>query len=304
MTALNTLLPFVLIIIVGFITSKRKILPDSFPTSINIFLFNVAIPLFLIGSFQEFDRAELKNFFPFILVNFIIITVLYLIFYFILARVKMESAQKAALLTPSFIGNTLFFGFPILLSLFGPVYASYSIIYVAFVTNSDYIGMFLTSRITGSEFKLKDQIFDFIKTPIFISVIIGLSILILNIQLPALLLQVTESFGNIISTLIMFSFGMYIAQNFKFAGLKLSLISSSIKLLILPLVTYLIVYYVFPLDTTAAQTSVILACTPAAFFNLLISDNFKTDRELTISTILISSMLFFVTILLWVNIIS
>jgi len=304
MTVLTSLFPFILIVLTGFVVGGKKIFPENFPTLINKFLFLVAIPIFFFGSFNDLDEGEVVNFLPFIMINILICASLYLLLYFSLTRTKIKKESISAVLTPSFIGNSIYFGFPVLLALFSPDHINYAVIYVAFVTVVDFVGIFLISNLTGKNFKLRDQLVNFAKTPILIATFFGIALLILGVPIPETVLEVTESFGSVLSPLIMFAFGMYFSQNLKFGEIQLSFLASFNKLLLLPLVTYLVVHYIFPLPTVAAQTSVILACMPSAFFNLVIADNYGVDKEVTLSSIMLSSILFFITSIFWINLVQ
>lgn len=304
MATLTSLLTLLLIILIGFIVGKKSVLPENFPKLINKFLFLVVMPIFFFGSFDEFERSEVVNFLPFIIINILICAVLYTLLYNFLIRTKIDRKPMAAVITPSFVGNTFYFGFPILLTLFSPEHANYAIIYVVFVTIVDFFGMFLVSKVMGKEFQLKDQLIEFAKTPLLIATILGLTFMLLEIPLPKIILEVSSSFGETVLPLVMFAFGVYFSQHFKINNLRLALLVSFNKLLILPLVTYIVVYYVFPLPAVAAQTSVILACMPSAFYNLVIADNYELDVDVTLSSLIFTSLLFFLTSLFWINLVQ
>lgn len=304
MTTLTSILPLILIIFIGFVVGKRNIFPADFPTLINKFLFLVVMPVFFFGSFNEFYRGDVSNFLPFIGINILISVVLYIVFYNILILSRINKTHTASIITPSFVGNSFYFGFPILLTLFGQEHINYAVIYVVFVTLVDFFGMFLVSKIAGKAFQLKEELLEFVRTPLLIATILGVILMLLEIPLPKAVLEVSENFGSIISPLIMFSFGLYLALHFKVKNLRLALLVSFNKPLILPLVTYIVVYLLLPLPDIAAQTSVILACMPSAFYNLVIADNYKLDLDVTLSSLILTSLLFFLTSIFWINLVQ
>jgi predicted permease len=304
MAVLESLFPLIIIAIIGYLIGQTKILTSDFPKTINKFLFYVALPIFFLGSFSEFSRNDVNTFFPYIFVNILIITILYIVYYLIISRTKLNKRDIASTITPSFVGNSLYFGFPILTTVFGSEYIPYGVIYVSFITITDFMGMFLTSKLTGKIFDGKKQVAEFLKTPVLITSILGLFLLIVNVELPEVLLDVTYSFGSIISTLILFAFGMSFSYKSMLGDLRLPLLVSFNKLLLLPFITYLFVYYLFPLPEISARASVVIACMPSAFFNIVIADNYDTNRDITTASILLSSVLFFVTSLFWINLVT
>lgn len=304
MAVLESLFPLIIIAIIGYLVGQTKLLPTDFSKTINKFLFYVALPIFFLGSFSEFNRSEVKNFVPYIFVNMLIISILYITYYVIVNRTKIGKKDIASTITPSFIGNSLYFGFPVLTTVLGSEYIPYGVIYVSFITITDFLGMFLTSKLTGKTFEAKKQVVEFLKTPVLIASLVGLSLLLVNVALPEIVLDVTHSFGSIISTLILFAFGMSFSYKSILGDLRLPLVVAFNKLILLPLITYLVVYYIFPLPEIAAQASVVIACMPSAFFNLVIADNYDTNKDIAIASILLNSVLFFFVSIFWINLIT
>lgn len=304
MAVLESLFPLILISLIGYLVEQTKILPKDFPKVINKFLFYIALPIFFLGSFSEFSRDEVSNFIPYIFVNILVISILYISYYLIINQTRIEKKDIASTITPSFVGNSLYFGFPVLATVLGNEYIPYGVIYVSFITITDFLGMFLTSKLTGKTFEVKKQVVEFLKTPVLIASLVGLSLLLVNVALPEIVLHVTHSFGNIISTLILFAFGMSFSYKAILGNIRLPLVVAINKLILLPLVTYLVVYYFFPLPEIAAQASVVIACMPSAFFNLVIADNYDTNKDITIASILLNSVLFFFVSIFWINLVT
>ncbi|HRN85750.1 MAG TPA: AEC family transporter [Candidatus Dojkabacteria bacterium] len=304
MNVLESLLPLIIIAIIGFIVGQTKILPKEFPKEVNKFLFYVALPIFLLGSFSDFNRSDVKDLIPYILVNILIISVLYVTYYVVINRTKLDKKDVASTITPSFVGNSIYFGFPVLTTVLGSEYIPYGVIYVSFVTTVDFLGMFLTSKLTGKSFDAKKQLQKFIKTPLLIASFIGFIFMLTNVALPQIVLDITQSFGSIIGPLIFISFGMSFSYKAILGNIRLPLVVAFNKLILLPLATYLVVYYIFPLPEIAAQASVVIACMPSAFFNLVIADNYDTNKDITIASILLNSMLFFIVSIFWISLIT
>lgn len=304
MNVLESLLPLIIIAIIGFIVGQTKILPKEFPKEVNKFLFYVALPIFLLGSFSDFNRSDVKDLIPYILVNILIISVLYVTYYVVINRTKLDKKDVASTITPSFVGNSIYFGFPVLTTVLGSEYIPYGVIYASFITTVDFLGMFLTSKLTGKNFDARKQILKFIKTPLLIASLIGLIFMLINVALPDIVLDITQSFGEIIAPLIFISFGMSFSYKAILGNIRLPLVVAFNKLILLPLVTYFVVYYIFPLPEIAAQASVVIACMPSAFFNLVIADNYDTNKDITIASILLNSVLFFLVSIFWVSLIT
>ena len=304
MDTILLLLPLISIALIGYFAGRKKFFDENFSSQINKFLFFVALPIFLLGSFDGITLEYALNFLPFILINTVIICAIYFAIYIIAKSLKVKNESTAAILTPSLSGNTFYFGFPILMALFGEEHVTYAIIYMNFVLLSDYLGIFMITRLMGEKFSLSKQLTDFIKTPIVLATIIAILLMILQMSLPEKVLEFTEFFGRTISTLALFSLGLYFAKGLNLADLKSPFIVATIKLMLFPLVTYIVVYHIIPLPKVAAQTSVILTCMPSAVYNIIIADTYKTKKEITATSILLTSLLFIVTSIFWINLVK
>lgn len=304
MDTIFLLFPLISIALIGFLIGRRKLFDDNFSSQINKFLFFVALPIFLLGSFDGISLTYAKDFLPFIFINTLIICAFYFAIYLVAKILKVKKESTAAILTPSLSGNTFYFGFPILLSVFAQEHISYAIIYMNFVLLSDYLGIFMITRLMGEKFSLRKQLSDFIKTPIVLATLIALLLMLLQISLPDKILEITDFFGKTISTMALFSLGLYFAKGVNLADIKSPLIVATIKLMLFPLVTYVVVYHIIPLPEVAAQTSVILTCMPSAIYNIILADTYKTKKEITATSILLTSLLFIITSIFWINLVK
>jgi len=298
------LLPLITVALIGYFAGRKKLFEENFSSQINKFLFFIALPIFLLGSFDGISLSYAKDFLPFILINTVIICAFYFAIYLIAKTLKVRKETTAAILTPSLSGNTFYFGFPILYAVFAQEHITYAIIYMNFVLLSDYLGIFMISRLMGDKFSLIKQLSDFIKTPIVLATLIALLLMLLQISLPDKILEVTDFFGKTISTMALFSLGLYFAKGVDLADLKSPFVVTIIKLMLFPLITYIVVYHIIPLPEVAAQTSVILTCMPSAVYNIIIADTYKTKKEITATSILLTSLLFIVTSIFWINLVK
>ena len=123
-------------------------------------------------------------------------------------------------------------------------------------------------------------------------------------QIGGILLTVLTRIGALGSTLALFSLGVFMSSNFKINSIKVSLVTSIIKLLILPLWVLIFTYYIFPLSKEAVEISVILATMPTAVYSIIVSDFYKYDKNQITNTLFLSSLLFLLTLPLWIWILN
>lgn len=290
------------LIIAGFVFAKIGIFKVEVSSILNKFLFYAAVPAAIIVSLAATERADLALFPRFIIANSLIYFLLIFLTYFLLRKIVKEYKSWGSLITTFFEGNVVFFGFPIILSLFGEQHLQFAVIFtVTALTVVDVCLIFLL-ELNDSQRKtsLKSQFKELIFNPLILSSIIGFAAMIFEVKLPAFLESGLDSVAGTITPVALFSLGIFATYNLSFSNLKFSLVAGVFKLLLLPAIVFAATYYLFRLDQLAVESSVIMAAMPAAIFNLILADTYNLDRKTSMNTIMLTSLAMFVTLPLWV----
>lgn len=306
MNQLLILFSLFLVIFSGFLAYRFKLLSQEAAQHFNKFVFYISAPAIIFSSIITLDRSRLAIYTAFVLINIFALCLLFLTVFFFLKLTRLHRETRGSILYTSGGANVIYFGYPILLSLFPKEHFSLGVIYsIAAITLGDLTALFLLGIDKHNKsFNLKKSFIEFAQNPIVISSVLGFIILFSNISLPKFLADSLGILGKPTSALGLFSMGIYFAHQLNFKKLNLSFIPSVIKLIIFPLVIYLLTFKVFKIDLSAAQTSVIMASMPSAIFSIVVADIYDLDKTLTSNTVLLSSLLFLVTSPFWIWLIT
>lgn len=302
MNQIVVLFSLFLVIFFGFLSYKFKIFSEIAAQNFNKFIFYFAAPSIIFSSLVSIDRAKLASYPSFVFINILALCIFTLIVFLIFKTSNIKREIRGSFLYTSISGNLVYFAYPILLSLFPKEQFNLGVVYsIAAVTMSD-MGIFFLLGMDkhGDGFSLKKNLIEFAKNPIVISSLLGFIFLFLNISLPKLLNESLDILGKPTATLGLFSMGIYFAHNFSLKKISLSFIPSIIKLLIFPLIVYILVFKIFRLDLASAQTSVVMASMPSAVFSIVVADVYDLDKTLTSNTVILSSILFLFTSAFWI----
>lgn len=302
MNQLPVLISLFLVIFVGFLAYRFKIFSRETAQHFNKFVFYFSVPAIIFLSIADIDKSRLVIYPKFLLINTFALCLFFIVVYFLLKLTKLSREVRGSILYTSLGANVIFFGYPILLSLFPKEHFSLGVIYsIAAITIGDLTGLFLLGiDKNNNSFNLKKNLIEYAKNPIVISSFLGFTALLLNISLPKFLSSSLEILGKPTTALGLFSIGIYFGHHLNFKKINLSFIPTSIKLIIFPLIVYLLVFKLFKLEMAAAQTSVVMATMPSAIFSIVVADIYNLDKTLTSNTVILSSILFILTLPFWI----
>lgn len=295
------LLSLFLVIAAGAFSRKINILPEEASKYFNKFIFYFSAPAIVFLSITTIDTSELMSYLPFLGVNIFIIFIGYIFVFLIMKLTSVDPVRKGVLIYTGNGGNVIYFGFPILLGLFGTEHFNLGVLYgTVVITFGDLMGFYLLGVNKGNKgIDLKGVTLDFVKNPIVFATFLAVIAVVLGIIIPKTITDSLETLGRTITGLALFSLGVYLYGKLNLENLKLNLISCFFKLIALPSIAFVTAYFVFGMRGVAAETSVIMAAMPTAVFSLIVAEAYDLDRKLTSNTIVMSSILFLITINMW-----
>lgn len=237
MLIIKQIIMMFLMVSVGYIVYKKKILDDYTTKHMTDLVLYVVSPCIMFVSFiQEFSIEKLIGFGIVIILSFLFIGLGLLIGRFLLGKENTLEQYGCG------FSNAGFIGIPLVQSLLGIEYVFYvSAFTVAFNMLTWTIGLSLISG--KNNFNLKK----FITNPAILSTFLGMFIFIFQIQLPNILTSTIQSIGNMNTPLGMIILGTYIAKEdlFLIFKSKMGYLVSLIRLLILPLITVFILKFIY-----------------------------------------------------------
>lgn len=305
MNQVLVLLPLLIVILIGFLSGRFGLVRMSSVSVYNKFLFFIAIPALVFLSVLSIDRSIFFLFPKFIGVNLLIIFILSLIIFFSLRLLNLPHKIRSAVYFSSMRGNVLLIGLPVISTVFGFDYLSYAVIFTMIVMPLNHILAFVLIEFDKGgpkRINLLKHIKELSKNPIIISIILGFIFWVIGIRISNIVLNSLNYLSLTTIGLALFSLGVYISGNLKMSGIKYGILSAFLKLLLYPSAVFLAVNYIFKLPPIAAQTSVIMTAMPSAVISVIVADVFNLDRDVASSAIVISSILFALTSIVWFSV--
>jgi len=305
MNHLSIYLSLFLIISIGVLSGRLKIFNSDMCNIINKFLFNIAIPSLIILTITNISIKELSLYPTFIKFNFILNFLYIVIVFFLLRITKLTREIRGAIFYASTVGNTVYFGFPILSSLFGMEHLNLGVIYLIISLLIADIFSFLLLELdmeSKKNFRISKYLKNIFTQPLIISTVIGILCFSLNFHLPNFLKDSLDTLGKTTPGLSLLSLGIYISNNLKIRRFFICLFISSVKLIIFPLLVYLLSHNIFHFANTIIQVSVILSAMPSAIFSIIISDIYKLDSKLASDIVILSTILSIITSFVWIEV--
>ena len=286
-------LELLLMMIVGFIVKKKKIISVQQQKGLSELLLNVILPATIIKSFitsSGLSTDLLANSIS-MMATCLIIQIVLIITLPILLRPFKEKAKimEYGLL----VSNSSFIGLPVIEYLFDSqavMYASIYLIPFRFIMWTVGLSLFT------DELDLKSGLKKMLLHPCIISVVIGSLIMLLHIQLPQAITGTVEIISSASNCLSMITIGAVLADIKWNKLLDLSTIAFTIaRLIILPL----IVYYVLSLlkaDSLLIDIAVLMSAMPCGSTCPVLAQKYDKDYEFAAKLVLITSILSTITI--------
>ncbi|MCY3832038.1 MAG: AEC family transporter [Chloroflexi bacterium] len=225
--------------------------------------------------------------------------VIALISYLLLRPLPIKPGERAATVVASFVFNGANFGLSIVSFAFGAEALSYAVVvYVAGSTLAWTAGVFVSSQGAAS---MKAALRNVVGTPVIYALALAFGLKALGIdELPPALSRTSQLLADAAIPLMLTLLGLQLGGFKKPERLRLVMLGTGIRLLAAPLVAIAFAL-LFSLEGAARFAFIVQAGMPTAVLTLVLAHQFDTDRDLTLSFILTSTLIspFTLTILIY-----
>ncbi|MEG9436025.1 AEC family transporter [Edaphobacter sp. HDX4] len=298
-TIFTTLIPVAFVVLLGYLAGRKSLRIADRATLTKLILSWLLPPLLLTG-ILETPRADLLNykvpliFFVGLMVPYI--TVLLVCRYLLPYRLD-EATLKASLLT---FPDMVFMGLPILHQLFGPS-SLYPIVIANLVPTLLIVP--LTSVLleldspknarAGTHVFMK-SFAKAIREPRVWVPFIGAAVVLLNVHIPAVLINSLHLIGQPTTGLSLFVVGLIVAEEKVRLTAAVS-VDSLIKNLVQP-AAMVVTVLIFGVSGVLAREAILLAALPSAVITTMFAEEYGTLQSESSTTILATRVLAFATI--------
>ena len=303
---LAVLPPIFAIIFLAYAAARYGLISGASNRVFNTYVYYFALPAFLFLAIVQSSPEDIFNW-PFIDANFLAIVICFLLggaasFFIFKAPWKELPLQG---MTTSF-GTTAYMGVPLLLTAFGTSssLAASLATFVHIVPMVVFVSIWF--EIVGKEHPsflhlIKDIIFVVIKNPLFIAVFAAAIFSIFSIPLPPAVLTLVTMFSNTVGTCSLFAIGLVLAHHIecppttKVNHSEVALFTA-IKLLVQPLVVWLLSVYFFHLTGIWLKASILMSALPSGVTTYVLAQRYGCYESGCSRIIVISLMASVVTL--------
>lgn len=210
-----------------------------------------------------------------------------------------RSVESGMILSNAFM-NAGNYGSPVILFAFGEEAFVYAVLFMSIQTiQMNFFGIYYASR---GKSGMKQALLTILKMPATYAMLLAFLMKWLNIELATQAMEVVNMLAAVAIPLMMVGLGMQLA-NIAFREFDVSKValSSSLRLIISPLITWLFVL-IIPMSDLLGNVLIVIAAMPTAATTTMFALEFRARPDLVSSITLVTTVLSIFTIsgLLWI----
>lgn len=288
--SLNATVPIFLLIVIGYVMQKLHMTNETFIKTANKFNFTITLPALL---FKDISSTNLRSFFDvkYVLFCAIVTSISFFTIWCLSKLLIKDKTITGAFVQASFRGSAAVLGIAFIQNIYGdsgmaplmiigtvPLYNMYSVIVLTFESNN------------GSKKTISEAFINICKNPIIISIFLGMISAAIGIDYPVIFDKTLSSVAALASPLALICIGAAFKGSQAIAKIKPTVISSLIKLVILPLIFLPVAIRLGYTDSKLVALIVMLAA-PTTASCYIMAQSMGNDEVLT-SSIVVTTTFF------------
>jgi hypothetical protein len=296
---LRLIIPIFLVIGVGALLRLGRIASDSWVEVLNRYGLYIGFPslifLNLIGLSVEDLTAQGEVF----LFNAVLLTLIMLIALAIASLARLPRTIANTLMVAAFYGNVAYLGYPVVTSVYPEKGPETTIIISIYTLVLFSLGIFILEIRRSQRKSLLSIGWGIIRNPFIVAIVLGCLFLLLDWSVPPTVDRALEMIARSASPVVLVSLGIFLTRRIPLRGIwRPALIISAVRLFVAPALFFgaaLLIRDVEPLRVSVLEAAMPLAITPFA-----LSSMYPLDRNLTVTTIFITTLLSLLTLPFWI----
>ncbi|MEM3661008.1 MAG: AEC family transporter [Thermoproteota archaeon] len=298
--ALRTSVPIILLLGLGYLSRKNGLLKEGDERVLNAYVYYFALPALFIADLAEtrFSREHVIFIFTGV-IPIILILGIYSLLYLVL---KLSRKTFYLLAVTTIFSSTAFFGIPFLmfaLPIVSEKPAALAAATISIVSVSISLAFLETYSLKASGLRRSMAIIfkRLSRNPLVISILVGLLISLLNINIPQPLSTVLHMLGNTTATIAIFLLGV-ILYGRRYNRLKEAFGLSLLRILVLPTIS-LFTSLLIGLPMLERTVVIIMHSVPLAVSMVILSDHYDFHKEIVSTVVLLSSLAASIYLNIW-----
>ena len=301
--SINVTMPIFLVMVIGYILKQIGMLNDNFVTVANKFNFKVTLPFML---FKDIAGVDIKAVFDikYVLFCAIVSTICFWVVWGTAKLLVRDKTIRGAFVQSSFRGSAAVMGLAFIQNIYGssamgplmivsavPLYNIFSVIVLTFEAN-DSTGI-------DKKAKIRQAGINICKNPIILSILAGLIVGLLGIQLPTLVNKTVSNVAQMATPLALITIGAGFEGRKALAKIAPTMASSMIKLVLQPLV-FLPVAAWMGFSGEKMIAILIMLASPTTPSCYIMAKSMNNDEVLTASVIVTTTLMAAFTLTGWI----
>lgn len=287
----NTVAPVFIIVAVGYLSKRFKIINENFVDITSKFVFSISLPAFIFMKIIDLDLSKAIALDQIIFI-YISTTLSFILVWIISALFIKDGRDRASFIQGAFRGNYAIIGLAIISNLLGKEALGEATIILAFLLPLYNVLAVIALTVPmrkEKEMNVKSTMIEILFNPLILAVIFALPFSYLNIRLPALA-EITGTFlSDIALPLALIGIGGSLnLENIRKAS-SLAFISSGIKLVLIPMTFTIGAYLAGYRGKDLGVMFVLFAC-PTAIVSFIMAEAMGANSKLAGNIILISTL--------------
>ncbi len=297
---INVVLPIFGIILTGYLAGLFKVLGGESSSAINRFVYFIALPVLLFISMARVDVEEILNW---AYISAYVVTLVIMLFIaFGVARwvFKLNLSEGSLFGMGSVFGNAAYMGIPVVLLAYGEE-ALIPCIIAVLISNVGIVGPLAAiveadrSKVDGWHI-LKDVCLAMLKNPLFIAPMLGIVYSLSGLPLATALENYCTILGGAAGPSALFALGLSLVGTSIHTGLRQVGISSLLKLIVSPVIMWLLSVHVFQLEPLWATVGVTMAALPSGAIVFVVASRYNVYVGQASASVIISTLISLVTV--------
>lgn len=293
--------PIFLVMFIGQILKRKRVIDDDFIKKANILLFNVALPVKL---FNEVFRTSFDQYFDLKFIIFIVSgTILSIAVAWITGFCLIKDKSKlGAFVHGTFRGNFLYLGLSLMENLTGSIGLKAPLVIVFIIPLYNVLAVIMltcTNIDRDSKISVKEILKGIIRNPLIIAVILGTVASQIGFRIPVIATR-TMSYLEVLATpLALITIGASFTLQKSTQNLKPIVLSSLLKLIIIPLCAVSLAM-ILGFNHEDVVLIYILFGVPTATMSYIMTAAMNGDKELAANIIMATTLLSNITLTLFI----
>jgi len=286
-------------IIAGMLLMRTKAFPDNSYKIINSIIIYINLPALTL---YYIPQIEIKQELIFPAAVIWIIFIISIIFFIMLENIfRWDKKTTGALILTGGLANTSFVGFPVLMAVFGEEGLKIGVIIDqagSFLVLST-LGVIIASVYSSGTYSLKKILLDILKYPPFWAFVVSLIMIAAGIKHDEISSEILSKLGMPTIVLALISVGMQLKPKVDGMFQKELITGLLYKLLVAPIIIFVIGIYIFNANGLPFQVSVIECAMPPMVMGSVLATQFNLNPRLANFMVGIGIPLSAITLALW-----